>query len=336
VTYEVWTDYMTQIRQYLQEGEPYPNNMFLPPELYVYPGTPCSTSPDDPCSPGLVMAWSPTGSGPFSSAWIYRYPQDPDLSDSIITVTVHPPCSPTISVVSLGLKDASGNIRGWYWNVPATLPCGVATPISIDTSIAAAAAATPIADSFSNNPAFDITQVVEIIFDENCIWLGGTVPPPPGTTVPKAWNYWYDLTITPKPENPNPPLKWSQPPVERDQGRIYGWDDPSMRYNPPLLADDWHCQDQRPITDIHWWGSFLGWDKPEWPELPESFHIGIWTDVPASATANIFSHPDEMVWEYICTDYQIKFVGYDVDPRTANGTAPVVADSCFRFECDIP
>ena len=60
-----------------------------------------------------------------------------------------------------------------------------------------------------------------------------------------------------------------------------------------IVADDWFCDTPDPVTDIHWWGSFLGWTDPELPALPRAFHIGIWTDVPAGVT-DPFSHPGQM------------------------------------------
>ena len=67
------------------------------------------------------------------------------------------------------------------------------------------------------------------------------------------------------------------------------------------MADDWPCYDNRPITDIHWWGSFIGWTQPNLPPvLPKGFHIGIWTDVAQNDPNNHFgfSHPGTLIWEY--------------------------------------
>ncbi|MDO8336085.1 MAG: hypothetical protein Q7T74_04900, partial [Candidatus Saccharibacteria bacterium] len=168
----------------------YPETIYNEPELYAYAGNPCSGSDSDPCSPGLVMAWGnpnlPDGS--YSAAWKYKYPVDPDLTNSIITVTVFPPCK-SINAVSLGLKDIYGNIRAWFWdvNLPGGIPCGVGTAISIDTSIPGILAATPAAAGYMSDPGFDITKVVEITFDENAIWVAGTTVPPPGSTILRAW-----------------------------------------------------------------------------------------------------------------------------------------------------
>jgi hypothetical protein len=340
VSVEEWDDYMRHWEAHLDPNtEPYPQNQGREPNVYAFPGVPC---PGDtvPPSPGVVMAWAgpQTPAGVYGAGWKYKYPSDPDMTDVMVTVTVLPPCDPCITVVSFGMKDANSSIRAWYWNVPGTLPCGVATTITIDTSISAATAASPVADGYSNDPTFDITSVLELIFDENAIWLGGTTVPPPGTTIPKAWNYWYDLTVTPKPVKTIGPRKWKQPPKRVAPGRFLGWDEESVRYWPPLMADDWHCKDQRPVTDIHWWGSHLGWiDSNEPPVAPIGFHFGIWTDVPEDEDDfTSFSHPGEMIWQHVCYDCAVEFVGYDKDPRQGPVAGAIVEDSCFQYYCDLP
>jgi hypothetical protein len=94
-----------------------------------------------------------------------------------------------------------------------------------------------------------------------------------------------------------------------------------------IVADDWICLDDRPIKDIHWWGSFKGWTGSVPPsDKPGLFHIGIWTDVPKSST-NTFSHPGRMVWEKVCNCYTWSYAGYDLDPR---GIDP--NEACFKFD----
>jgi len=88
--------------------------------------------------------------------------------------------------------------------------------------------------------------------------------------------------------------------------------------------------------DIHWWGSFIGWDEPGPPELPASFHIGIWTDVP-SPPEN-FSHPGKLIWENYCDTYTWDFVGWDFDPRpdpTTGFQKPPEATFYFQQDLDV-
>lgn len=100
-----------------------------------------------------------------------------------------------------------------------------------------------------------------------------------------------------------------------------------------VIADDWLCKDERPIKGIHWWGSFKGWTEPNCApppeEMPDAFHIGIWTDVPDPdpCDTNTFSHPGELVWEKISDCYVWSFAGYDLDPRGIDGN-----DACFKFD----
>jgi hypothetical protein len=116
-------------------------------------------------------------------------------------------------------------------------------------------------------------------------------------------------------------IKWSQPPEEIHEGIINGWDETSDYNNPPLpvVADDWLCIDNRPIKGIHWWGSFKGWTGPNHvppAQMPEAFHIGIWTDVPDPDpnNPNTFSHPGELIWEKTSHCFVWSFAGYELVP----------------------
>ncbi|MFH1110081.1 MAG: hypothetical protein V1790_12935, partial [Planctomycetota bacterium] len=85
------------------------------------------------------------------------------------------------------------------------------------------------------------------------------------------------------------PLKWAQPPtygpfIAQQPECFWGWDEHShyQSLGCAIVADDWACTTNQPITDIHWWGSYQQWTTHEPPPIaPEMFHIGIWTDVPA-------------------------------------------------------
>jgi hypothetical protein len=129
-------------------------------------------------------------------------------------------------------------------------------------------------------------------------------------------------------------IKWSQPPDYRPLGCINGWDEESIYYydpDGPIVADDWVCMDGRPITNIHWWGSFKGWTEPNHVppyDMPSAFHIGIWTNVPDSiSNPDDFSHPGQMIWENICDSFVWSYAGCDVDPRNIDKL-----DTCFQFD----
>ena len=127
--------------------------------------------------------------------------------------------------------------------------------------------------------------------------------------------------------------KWEQWPEHGDDEFYDGWDELSIYGGQQIVADDWVCFTPQPVTDVHWWGSFKGWDLENVPEqdLPRAFHIGIWKDIPAN-TDEGFSHPGELVWEYISTDYSVTFDGMELDPRD-----PVARpESAFFFETYLP
>lgn len=325
--------------EFLQEGVPYPPTEFLPPELEVYGGGGGGgLNPEDA---GLVMKWGDESlpDGGYASAWKYDYGLDPDLSNSIITITVTAPQfgpSGQINAVSLGIQDVNGNIRSWWWScgpAPAPIPWNTPTTITIDTTRIGLAAATPPATGFMNNPAFNLTLSQFFIVDENFQWVGGQQPvPPPGQPQPGGmWNYWHNLLVTKKTSaHKGIYFKYSQKPDVIDTGqppKINGWDELSSYNSTPMMADDWLCSDERPITDIHWWGSFIGWTQPHLPPmLPKAFHIGIWTDVPAGGQPP-FSHPGTLIWENTCTNWVWNFAGYDVTPWIEG----MKNEACFQF-----
>ncbi len=336
MTQTEWNAYELQWDNYW-EGEPYPPTNFLPPELYVYEGDgePGDEEPDDA---GLVMKW---GEGEdlndgenYASAWVYEYLEDPDLSNSTIQITVTPPAGCNINAVSFALQDINGNRRSWWWSVPGTIPVGGPTTVTINTNVVGVNAANPVATGFMNTPGFDITKVQFLDVDENFQYIFGMQPPPPPgqTAFMGVWNYWHNLLIRKQTQTgayKGYYIKWSQPVEElgeEDPAKINGWDERSDVLL-PIMADDWECTDPRPVTDIHWWGSFLGWKLQHPPKImPKAFHIGIWTDTPAGVDKP-YSHPNDLVWENICDTYTWNFAGIDIDPREN----PVIDETCFQF-----
>lgn len=76
--------------------------------------------------------------------------------------------------------------------------------------------------------------------------------------------------------------KWSQLPDMTPMGRDIN------ATSPNILADDWLCENGLNITDIHWWGSYLGWQVNTPPEQlvinvqhPDSFNFSQHLDIPA-------------------------------------------------------
>lgn len=324
---------------------------FLPPELYVYGG---DETPGDPCGypddAGLIMVWGEESPPPpyesFASGWKYVYGVDPDLTNCTITLKVHPP--PAIVNVSFGLEDINTNKCTWSWTcgaVPNDIPSSPPpTTITINTNNLNASS--PMAGSIAIHPSFDITQVTKFFINETFHNAPGVfnAPPPGGGSIKFNWNAWDEFSVAANSGggggsgvNSKWFTKWSQPPVlTEDDAFIVGWDERSLLYQPPIMADDWKCTDERPVTDIHWWGSFLGWsgETPP-PVVPKAFHIGIWTDVPDpdpcdSAT---FSHPNKLIWENYCECYVWNYAGIDLYSRLEDFTEPIETrdETCFQF-----
>jgi hypothetical protein len=128
------------------------------------------------------------------------------------------------------------------------------------------------------------------------------------------------------------PTKWVQSPQAEDPTSPFafnGWGESSSMHLRQILADDWQCQDGRPVTGFQWWGTFAGWVESRMPDQqPSAFHIAVWTDHPATGSLGSFSHPDTLVWETYCSNWTWSLAGQANDPRGINGR-----EACFEFTC---
>lgn len=133
------------------------------------------------------------------------------------------------------------------------------------------------------------------------------------------------------------PVKWSQPPMYSPASPFpdcfWGWDEFSHYFCCQIVADDWLCQDARPVTDIHWWGSYRQWIDPiPPPDGPDLFHLGIWTDVPVGPGNPFpFSHPGVLIWEFVVPRQVTReeFVGCDFHPEYGR-------EATFQYEVVLP
>jgi len=112
-----------------------------------------------------------------------------------------------------------------------------------------------------------------------------------------------------------------------------------------LVADDWPCDGNEPVSAAVWWGSYIGYryaacdiDGPRMdpPVPPDYFLLNIWTDVPVDSTdPTSYSHPNDIIWEYNAYDYDEVLVGYDKHPEDPDpdgeGREPV-----FRYSVRLP
>jgi hypothetical protein len=113
----------------------------------------------------------------------------------------------------------------------------------------------------------------------------------PGVT----WNLdlAFALTTANAATNPPPPppppetntVKFVQPPDTTAAGLDV------KATKPLILADDFACTDTGPITDIHFWCSWLN----DALNTNTAITLGIWSDVPVSPNNN-YSHPGSLLW----------------------------------------
>lgn len=83
--------------------------------------------------------------------------------------------------------------------------------------------------------------------------------------------------------DPGDPHKMHFPQLPDPQG----WD--VLAAAPRVLADDWRCSQTGPVTDVHFWGSWL---SDEVAEI-ERIHISIHEDDPSPP----YSRPGDLLWE---------------------------------------
>jgi hypothetical protein len=88
-----------------------------------------------------------------------------------------------------------------------------------------------------------------------------------------------------------------------------GWD--VMASHPIILADDWMCIESGPVTDIHWWGSWLNDNVGTVDFCVLSIH----EDIPADPPAIPYSRPGNTLWEFEAWEYGV--IPYD--PPTMEG-----------------
>jgi hypothetical protein len=138
------------------------------------------------------------------------------------------------------------------------------------------------------------------------------------------------------------PVKWSQPPMYLNEidpaaprDLIYGWDEVSIVPG-PIVADDFPCDDPRPVTDLHWWGSYPDIQPGTAPRHPDGFLIHFWKNVPPNTIDKMpWSHPAEPpIWTIECFNYKVspEPVGIDIDVATYQRNGEIIpVDECFQF-----
>jgi hypothetical protein len=150
----------------------------------------------------------------------------------------------------------------------------------------------------------------------------------------------FELTVAP--ELPPPPpletVKWQQRP-DRVNGiniRSNPLEDPSG-IRPQTVADDWLCLDGSPVSDLHFWGSYLTWfDLDPFPGGPipgvEGFRIQVYSDAPVLPGAVPYSRPDKLLYEVWVKEFNETYV----DSLTVNWPPGAEFEHKFRYDLDLP
>ncbi len=104
-------------------------------------------------------------------------------------------------------------------------------------------------------------------------------------------------------------VKWSQLP----DTSVNGYDFSSETLVPSVTADDFQCNDPRPITYVHWWGSYYdgrpgglahhsdhlldpSFPGPVMPATVTGFNITFYSDIPAGSSPTMpWSHPGNVL-----------------------------------------
>jgi hypothetical protein len=114
-----------------------------------------------------------------------------------------------------------------------------------------------------------------------------------------------------------------------------------------LVADDWRCDAQTPITAAVWWGSYIGYryqacqcsQHLDPPVKPAYFLLSVWSGVPDPdpADPDTYSHPGQKIWEYKAYNYDEVFVGYDKHPEASPAIYPPIGqEPVFRYSVRLP
>ena len=164
-----------------------------------------------------------------------------------------------------------------------------------------------------------MTTPVETHWNDNAVWVWGTVPNIPTWFGPLQYP-WEHAELEGKPID----LAFEITDQER-KNRI--------------VADDWQCKQRTPVTAAVWWGSYIGYGYEACrcqnmapPVKPDCFLLSIWTDVPDPnpGDPSTYSHPGEKIWQYKAYNYDEVLLGYDKYPHEEPNEA------VFRYSVRIP
>ena len=167
------------------------------------------------------------------------------------------------------------------------------------------------------------------IFDPTAPFLGAAYAQGQPLTWPDDNAQW-DLAFELISDAPSQNYKWLQEPVIQPGGPCFlGWDEYSVYGDFQIGAADWLCETDEPVADVHWWGSYIGWDDlvPPLGSDPAFWVITIWDAHPLAP-----GFPDLAVWQWVVDplDVTVTYAGCDEYPPMSFG------ESTFYYTFDVP
>ena len=114
-----------------------------------------------------------------------------------------------------------------------------------------------------------------------------------------------------------------------------------------MVADDWTCRNDLPVTGLVWWGSYPGYgyvpcnsEAPAplaAPTPPDYFLLSIWSDTTGSdeKDAKSFSHPGRKLWEYRAETFDEVLTGFDKNPEPTS-SAVQGFEPVYRYTVRLP
>lgn len=167
-------------------------------------------------------------------------------------------------------------------------------------------------------------------------------------------SHWNDSAVWVKAEEPYSGTSWNQLKYPRDHtlgGKPIDLAFTIQTEQPGsgtsfrrIVADDWRCGSNLPVSSVVWWGSYIGYgylpcECPPMtePRKPDYFLLSIWSDVPDPDLndARNFSHPGRKLWEYRANSFDEVLVGFDKHPEATDssrqGFEPV-----YRYTVRLP
>lgn len=150
-------------------------------------------------------------------------------------------------------------------------------------------------------------------------------------------------------------VKWSQLP---EMG-TNGYDFSSETLVPSVAADDFQCNDPRPITYVHWWGSYYDASPaalatnsdhlrdpsfpaagaaPVMPATVTGFNITFYSDIPGGTDPNMpWSHPGVVLSTTFVSVTQVQSGLHGVIDRNSNGTLGDDGDEAvWQYTVELP